>query len=83
MGWVGWPPPDEEGEMTRQQNNTQQSNRSWERGGKTVVATVLTAMATMTTMTMLGSKRCRRQRGGQALTFIAGRNNNAAAAMTA
>jgi hypothetical protein len=22
--WAGWPPPDEEGEMTRRQNNTQQ-----------------------------------------------------------
>jgi hypothetical protein len=68
---------DEERETTRQPNNTQQSNRSWE-GGKTVVATVMMVMITMTTTTWLWSKRCHRWRGQQALTFVAGCNNNAA-----
>jgi len=50
MRWVGWQPPDEEGEGTRSQTKTQQSNRSQEGGGKTVVTAV--TMATMTMMTM-------------------------------
>ncbi len=44
------PPPDEEGETTWQWNYTQQSNRSWERGGKMVVETVMMVMTTMTTI---------------------------------
>jgi hypothetical protein len=78
MLWMGWPPMDEERERTCQLNNTQQSNRSQERGRKMVVATVMTAMTTMTTTTTLRSKRCHRQRGQQVLTFVPGSNDNAA-----
>ncbi len=71
------PPMDEERERTQQRNNTQQSNRSWERGGR-VVATVMMAITTMTTTMTLKSERCHRCRGQQALTFVASRNDNAA-----
>jgi hypothetical protein len=47
------------------------------------VATVMTAMTTMRMTMMLGSKCCRRQRGRQALLFVASRNDNAAAATMA
>ncbi len=69
---------DKEEERTRQRNNIQQLNRSWKRGGKMVVATVMAVITTMMTTMTLRSERCHRGRGQQALMFVASHNDNAA-----
>jgi hypothetical protein len=60
MRWAGWPPPDEEGERTRQHNN----QKITEEGGETVVTAVRMTMTMKTTTTTMMKPRIDRGCGG-------------------